>query len=104
MFIDGPAEGSISFNEYLDKYILLYSRVLEKDVVIRTADTPWGKWSSPKTIYKCEPKKSGGFCYAAKEHPQYSSNKDKIIYFTQVDSSCFFCSLPDLYQVEFKKR
>ncbi|MBI2027000.1 MAG: DUF4185 domain-containing protein [Deltaproteobacteria bacterium] len=103
LFIQGPAEGSISFNEYLGKYVLLYSRVLEKDVVIRTANVPWGKWSTPKTIYKCQQKKPDGFCYAAKEHPQYSSNKGKITYFTQVDSSCFFCSLPDLYKIEFKK-
>lgn len=102
LFESGPAEASVSYNQFVGKYLLLYSRFFEKDVVVRLADNPWGPWSNTISIYKCKPKKKDGFCYAAKEHPQYSEKEGGIIYFTVVDSSCMFCSLPDIYEVVFE--
>lgn len=102
LFESGPPEASVSYSQFLGKYLLLYSRFFEKDVVIRLAERPWGPWSDPITIYKCKPNKPDAFCYAAKEHPQYSEKKGRVIYFTITDSSCLFCSVPDLYEVVFR--
>ena len=43
------SEMSVQYNEYLDKYVVLYGNGLN-NVVLRTADTPEGPWSDPVTI------------------------------------------------------
>ena len=43
------SEMSVQYNEYLDKYVMLYGNGLN-NVVLRTADTPEGQWSDPVTI------------------------------------------------------
>ncbi|MGI9125242.1 MAG: DUF4185 domain-containing protein [Mycobacterium sp.] len=43
------SEMSIQYNEYLDKYVMLYGNG-QNNVILRTADTPEGTWSDPVTI------------------------------------------------------
>ena len=43
------SEMSIQYNEYLNKYVILYGNGLN-NVILRTADTPEGAWSDPVTI------------------------------------------------------
>jgi hypothetical protein len=43
------SEMSVQYNEYLDKYVVLYGNGAN-NVVLRTADTPEGPWSDPVTI------------------------------------------------------
>jgi len=43
------SEMSIQYNEYLDKYVVLYGNG-SNNVILRTADTPEGPWSDPVTI------------------------------------------------------
>ena len=43
------SEMSVQYNEYLDKYVMLYGNGFN-NVVLRTADTPEGQWSDPITI------------------------------------------------------
>ncbi len=43
------SELSVQYNEYLDKYVVLYGNGLN-NVILRTADTPEGPWSDPVTI------------------------------------------------------
>ena len=43
------SEMSIQYNEYLDKYVVLYGNGAN-NVILRTADTPEGPWSDPVTI------------------------------------------------------
>lgn len=43
------SEMSVQYNEYLDKYVMLYGNGLN-NVILRTADTPEGQWSDPVTI------------------------------------------------------
>lgn len=43
------SEMSIQYNEYLDKYVVLYGNGAN-NVILRTADSPEGPWSSPVTI------------------------------------------------------
>ena len=43
------SEMSVQYNEFLDKYVVLYGNGLN-NVVLRTADTPEGPWSNPVTI------------------------------------------------------
>ena len=43
------SEMSIQYNEYLDKYVVMYGNGLN-NVILRTADTPEGPWSNPITV------------------------------------------------------
>ena len=43
------SEMSVQYNDYLDKYVVLYGNG-SNNVVLRTADTPEGPWSDPVTI------------------------------------------------------
>ena len=43
------SEMSVQYNEYLDKYVMLYGNGLN-NVILRTADTPEGTWSDPVTL------------------------------------------------------
>lgn len=43
------SEMSVQYNEYLDKYVVLYGNG-QNNVVLRTADRPEGPWSDPITI------------------------------------------------------
>ncbi|OGS05611.1 MAG: hypothetical protein A3G41_06385 [Elusimicrobia bacterium RIFCSPLOWO2_12_FULL_59_9] len=100
---DGPPEVSASFNAYLGKYLMLYSRYLEQDVAVRTSAQPWGPWSKPSIVYRCptaENAAQGVSCYAGKEHPQYAREGGRVVYFTLVDGRVFG-GLPKIYELEF---
>ncbi|WP_313673627.1 DUF4185 domain-containing protein [Mycolicibacterium sp.] len=43
------SEMSVQYNEYLDKYVVLYGNGAN-NVILRTADSPEGPWSDPITI------------------------------------------------------
>ena len=43
------SELSVQYNDYLDKYVVLYGNGFN-NVILRTADTPEGPWSAPVTI------------------------------------------------------
>ena len=43
------SEMSIQYNEYLDKYVVMYGNGLN-NVILRTADSPEGTWSDPITV------------------------------------------------------
>jgi hypothetical protein len=102
LFHDAPPETSVSYNRYLGQYLMLYSRFLEKDVVVRTAPHPWGPWARPRPIYRCQPSKPDAYCYAAKEHPEYASEGGKRIYFTVVDSGEAMGGMPELFEATFR--
>ena len=43
------SEMSVQYNEYLDKYVVMYGNGAN-NVILRTADTPEGPWSTPVTV------------------------------------------------------
>ncbi len=102
IFTDAPPEASVSFNQYLGQFMMLYSRLMENDVVIRTAPHAWGPWTHPRAIYHCKPSKPDAFCYAAKEHPEYNTGDGRRIYFTLVDSGEAEGGVPELFEATFR--
>lgn len=53
-------ELSVSYNEFLDKWILLYNCDTPRGINFRTADEPWGPWSEPQVLF--DPWLDGGYC------------------------------------------
>lgn len=70
------SEMSVAWNDYLKKFVMLYTNTLN-DVVLRTADKPEGPWSSATTVVKTADVPGG--IYAPYIHP-WSSGRD--LYFT----------------------
>ena len=70
------SEMSVAWNDYLNKFVMLYTNTLS-NVVMRTADKPEGPWSSAKTIVTSAEQPGG--IYAPYIHP-WSEGSD--LYFT----------------------
>jgi hypothetical protein len=102
LFEDAPPEASVSYNPFLRRYLMLYARFLEQDVVVRTAGEPWGPWTAPSRIYEC-PRSvhppQGTSCYAAKEHPQFVGPGGETVYFSLVDGRVFG-GRPELFELK----
>lgn len=102
LFADGPPEASVVYNAALRRLVMLYSRFLEKDVVLRTASEPWGPWSAPQAIYQCRALGDDASCYGAKEHPELTSNDGWRTYFTLIDGHGALGGLPLLFELDLK--
>ncbi len=74
---------SVSFNEFLDRYIAVYSKPLSRKIVIRSALALTGPWSTPTHVANALPSASGnGWVYDALSHPQLSEQNEAAIYVT----------------------
>jgi hypothetical protein len=54
-------ELSVSFNQFLEKWILIYNCGNPRGVNCRVADNPWGPWSEPFVIF--DPDIDNGYCH-----------------------------------------
>jgi len=81
LFSGAGAEGSVSWQPFLQKYIFIYSDGIWGTILMRTADAPEGHWSAPIKIYQCPDMKFSPhvFCYAAKGHPELSATNELLI-------------------------
>ncbi|MBI5029176.1 MAG: DUF4185 domain-containing protein [Chloroflexi bacterium] len=62
---DQPCVGefSVTYNRFIDKWIMLYNCDLPnlRGIILRTADQPWGPWSSAQIIF--HPWDDQGYCH-----------------------------------------
>lgn len=75
------AEGSVSWQPFLKKFVFVYSDGIWGRIVMRTADAPEGPWSGPITLYQCPEMRISPqiFCYAGKGHPELSVTNELLI-------------------------
>jgi hypothetical protein len=75
------AEGSVSWQPFLNKFVFVYTESIFGIIVMRTADAPEGPWSGPVTLYHCPEMKISHnvFCYAGKGHPELSATNELLI-------------------------
>ena len=88
--IDQPiSEMSVRFHPQIHKWIALSigPEFPSPRAVFRLADSPLGPWSAPKTLFEFPEMKAGNpgfdkdtFCYAVKEHTEFTSDKIAITY------------------------
>jgi hypothetical protein len=88
--IDQPiSEMSIRYHPSVKKWLALSTgpEFPSPRVVARTADSPIGPWSNPQTIYEFPEMKRDStgydkdtFCYAVKEHTEFSETKIALTY------------------------
>lgn len=74
----GPGDLSVSFNQARGEFIAVYSGVFSNDVWWRTAPRPEGPWSAPRRLFTALAP-SAGNDYAAKEHPEMSTDAGRTL-------------------------
>ena len=81
IFSSAGAEGSVSWQPFLKKFVFVYSDGIWGSILLRTADAPEGPWSTPTKIYQCPDMNISRqvFCYAAKGHPELSATNELLI-------------------------
>jgi hypothetical protein len=72
---------SVSWNNYLQRYIAVYSSLFSQNVVVRTASTPEGPWSDEIVAFTAVAPASGN-TYDAQAHSEYDANGGQTIYVT----------------------
>lgn len=96
LFEDAPEELSVSYNEFMKFYLMVYSNPADGSVFIRTSPYPWGKWSGTVKLISC---KKEDYCYGAKEHPEFSMKQGEIIYLTLEKKG-----IPYIYEVRLSEK
>lgn len=54
-------ELSVSYNRFIQKWIMLYNAASPRGINMRVADVPWGPWSEPQVIF--DPWADNGYCH-----------------------------------------
>jgi hypothetical protein len=71
---------SISWNNYLQSYLAVYSPPFSQNVVMRTSPNPEGPWSNEIVAFVALPPADGSNVYDALAHAEYDSNGGQTIY------------------------
>lgn len=81
----GQTEFSVS--RFEDRFVAVATKGFgDANLVIRSAKTPDGKWSSPDEFFEApEGKRDGGFVYSAKGHPELSGADLVVTYCSSTD-------------------
>lgn len=101
LFTGMPNELSVSYNNYLKKYLAVHSLDLSGKIVARTSDTLWGRWSEPVELFHVEMPEQNGLpyptlIYAGKEHPYLSKENGKILYVTYIEFEEYYPHLLEI--------
>jgi hypothetical protein len=82
---------TISWNDYLQQYVAIYSQLLSNNVMIRTAPNPEGPWSGERTAFVAMQPTSGNV-YDARCHSEYDLNGGQTIFVTYSRATGAFTS------------
>ncbi len=74
---------TVFYNEYLGRYVAVYSRPMSLDVEMRTSPAPWGPWSKEIRLFSAHmPTGEIDWVYDALAHPEFSTDNGRTIYVT----------------------
>ena len=92
---------SISYNEFLQRYVAVYSEPLGTNVVMRTATSPEGPWTAARKLFEARAPMSGNdWIYDAVMHPEFESDNGRVIFVTYTRQTAAFQSELRLVSVE----
>lgn len=79
LFTGGTGGMSVSWNNYLQLYVTVYSQPLSNNVMIRTSPNPEGPWSAETLAFVAMAPTSGNV-YDAQAHSEYDVNGGQTIF------------------------
>jgi len=94
---------TVGWNAYLGRYLAVYSRVFSNSVVMRTAETLEGPWSSEEVLFTAQKPLVGDNVYDALAHAEYARDDGRIIYVTYSRATDNFRSEQRLVSVELAR-
>jgi hypothetical protein len=101
--IDAAPALSVHWNEYLGKYLAVYTSGLANKISIRTAERPEGPWSRSRVVAECVPPTNKEiWSYSALAHPEFARDNGKVEYFTYYRETGPFTGEIRLVEVSFK--
>jgi hypothetical protein len=71
---------SVSFNEYLGRYLMLYVDAYYKTLTIRLAEHVWGPYSDPLPIVAVPHAETTELVYLAFEHPHFTTDGGRTVF------------------------
>jgi len=93
---------SISWNDYLEQYVAVYSQLFSQNVLMRTAPTPEGPWSREVTAFVAMQPTSGNV-YDAHAHSEYDLDGGQTIFVTYSRATGAFTSEVRLVSVQLAR-
>lgn len=102
LFTNIPGAMTISYNPYLKQFLAVYSQGLTNNVVMQTAPSIIGPWSSPVVAFAGLPPSLGGTDYAGIEHPELAKNGGQTIYISYYRSLSQLTGEMHLVEVNFQ--
>jgi len=100
---NGSSIVSVSWNDFLQDYVALYSPPFSQNVMMRTSPQPEGPWSGEvKALVAKQP--VSGNVYDAHTHPEYDANGGQTIFVTYSRATGTFTSELRLVEVELQKQ
>lgn len=95
---------SVHWNEYLGKYLAVYSRQLINEIAIRTADRPEGPWSAAQVVHTCMiPTEGKTWTYSGLTHSEFSRDKGRVEYITYYRETGFLQGEIRLVEITYSK-
>lgn len=94
LFEGAATEYSVSYQPGIKKYVAIYTENgMSKKILMRTAPRPTGPWTKPEKVFECPEVDwhATYFCYAAKGHPEISSDDELIV--------TYVCNSMDFWQM-----
>lgn len=91
----------VSWNEYLQRYIAVYSPPFSQNVMMRTSPNPEGPWSSELTLFVAMQPAQGNV-YDAHSHSEYDANGGQTIFVTYSRATGPFSGEVRLVSVQFQ--
>jgi len=65
---DGAGQLTVTYNNMLGKFLLVYNGAYGGQILARTAPNPWGPWSSHVSLATTLPAAPGGYNFGGAEH------------------------------------
>jgi hypothetical protein len=89
LFTNVVSEATVSWNRFLERYLIVHTESLSSNVVLRTAPALTGPWSEPIEVFRCQdPELDPEFgCYAGKEHHEWARNGDRVLFLTYASNA-----------------
>jgi hypothetical protein len=94
----GPcgSDYSVSANEYLGKYLMVYVDSFSKSLAVRVADTVAGPYSEPEIVGRLPHAPSSDLVYLAFEHPKFARDGGRRVLVSYCEPRFRMCSLLEL--------
>ena len=101
--LDAAPMLTVHWNQYLGKYLAVYSEPLVNNISIRTADRPEGPWSNSQVVVQCKPPTNKeAWTYGGMAHPEFTKENGRIEYFTYCWETGFLKSEIRLVELSFR--